>query len=146
MSILFYEKQEPVEVPDITAQFAQAIYDGFKAKKSRTQLFEEDVINSPFIKEYIQQIYDEKNALEAEVLSKMRGTFVITEEQTDEEGNITQEAVYFQVGTKTALIESLTSTFDAETFVNDMIKWANKDYNESRTWVEYKALFTNGGE
>jgi len=47
--------------------------------------------------------------VKADIASKVAGTLLITPEETDEEGLVTKEAVYFKVTTKTALLKSLSS-------------------------------------
>jgi len=141
---LFYVKKEARVVPVITSEFAQAIYDGFKKKKTRTQLFKENVVDTPYIFEYIQSVYEEKNVLESEVLSKMNGTYLVSAAEYDGIGNKTKDEVYFSPTTEKALIDSVSSAFNSETFIGDMIKWADGCYMEDRTWEQYKLLFQVG--
>ncbi len=102
-----------------------------------------------------EEIIDVKKLLtniETEIISKMSGSYVLTpgipavthiDEETGEK--VIDSPVilpsYFEVTTKTALIESITSDLlNIEEVVNDFIKYY-KVYDADRTWVSFKALF-----
>ena len=142
---MLFQKTETLNtLPALTSEQAKAIYEGLKTKDINN-LFLEDNIPT----EYSEEVNKEMKRIESEILSKMRGTFLITPavaEQLDENEEVlvaAVEAVYFELTTKTALLASLSSDLLDVEYVLEDVEDYSIVYKEGRTWVEFKELVTN---
>lgn len=126
-------------LPNITPVIAQQIYTYFSQGLTISDCFKKHGV--PF--RYSKRVKKEVERLESEVDAKMRGAYVVTPEVTNGQGEITQEAVYFAVTTKASLTNSLSSNLlDISIWLNDYIKYDSGNFKEDRTWVQFKALYS----
>jgi len=117
---LFKKTIASSELPAITAEQAQTIYNRFKEGENETIQFTKYGEEM----EYAVQVKTEMEKLEQEVGSKMSGSY---------EG--------FEVSTKQSLIDSLSSDLlNIETLIDDIVNYYGT-YDESRTFTQYKASF-----
>lgn len=107
-----FDKKKPVkEVEPLTAKRAQELYAMFAEGIGETTMFIEHEV--PFAESKV--VWTEIKRLEAEVMSKMSGTFIIkagTPAVYDEKGKLVKEAippVYFVVKSEKMLVASLKS-------------------------------------
>ena len=144
---LFKSNIETVEKEVLNAESAQAIYAEFKAGKNENELFK---LGVSFADSKI--VMDEIKVLESEMLSKMNGSFVLTEAVPaefilDEDGTQVETkawipATYFVVTTETALKNSMSSDLlDIATVVNDVRIWSDGNPDVLPTWTTYKESF-----
>ena len=138
---LFKSNIETVEKEVLNAESAQAIYAEFKLGKNENELFKEGVSFSDS-----KLVMDEIKVLESEMLSKMNGSFVLTEmvpaeyNEEGEETAVSIPATYFNVTTELVLKNSMSSDLlDVSILVADVRAYYTKDIKLS--WVNFVNLF-----
>jgi len=139
---LFNTTKTKNTLPALTAVKAQEIYESLKTRDANT-LFLEDNIPT----EYTEVVMAEMKKLEAEMVSKMKGSYVTVEEVShlDENGEkvIDTAKEYFSVTTETALKASMSSDIlDIPTLVEDVRQYSDNNPDSSPLWDVYKNSFT----
>jgi len=146
MSKLF-KKNKVKKAETSILSVSQEIYNKFKELGIKcsdcSALFTDKLTDFDF--KNIKGVSKEVKRLEDEIVSKMQGSFKIADAVTDEEtGEITTPIQYFDAKDEKTLVTSLSSELlDVALVVSDMIKYADGDFDEDRTFTEWKALFSN---
>ena len=146
MSKLF-KKNKVKKAETSILSVSQEIYNKFKELGIKcsdcSALFTDKLTDFDF--KNIKGVSKEDKRLEDEIVSKMQGSFKIADAVTDEEtGEITTPIQYFDAKDEKTLVTSLSSELlDVALVVSDMIKYADGDFDEDRTFTEWKALFSN---
>lgn len=127
-----YLFKEPVIVvppdPPVTPARAQEIYGYCASRKTETEIFTEGLASF----EELAIVWNEINAIEAEIISKMSGTFVIDEGPP---------VVYFEVQNRNKLETSLSSDIlDTDLIVADLILYC-PTYDSERKYADFKDYF-----
>jgi hypothetical protein len=138
--ILFNKVYAPVANVPFTRATKEAIWDFLKTGKTPVQIFKDH--NVPL--EDLQLVIGEIERLEAEVFSKIKGTWKLTDEVLNEDGSVQTPATYFQLTTRVALAESLPFVNVLQVpFMNDIITYY-PTYNEERTFAQFVTAVQNG--
>ena len=146
MSKLF-KKNKVKKAETSILSVSQEIYNKFKELGIKcsdcSALFTDKLTDFDF--KNIKGVSKEVKRLEDEIVSKMQGSFKIADAVTDEEtGEITTPIQYFDAKDEKTLVTSLSSELlDVALVVSDMIKYADGDFDEDRTFPEWKALFVS---
>ncbi len=145
--MLFEKTTAKNSTEDLDAKLAQEIYSHIEKYGSVQAAYLSKETNFDFINGEL--VWDEIKRLEAEVMSKMAGTFVTTPAIPpvyDEMGEIAKKAVpavYFTVKSEKMLTESLTSPLlDTAVLVNDTRRYSDGNPDEAPTFKDWQATFS----
>lgn len=130
----------------LTPALAQEIYGAIEKNGTAQAAFLASDTNFDFSN--CTLVWNELKSLEAEVMSKMSGNFVITPaipEIKDENDKIIQEAVpavYFKVTTQKDLAKSLESDLlDVDLLVDDCRIFSDGNPDDAPKWKDWKKSF-----
>jgi len=138
-------KVKKAETPILSV--SQEIYNKFKELGIKcsdcSALFTDKSTNFDF--KNIKGVSKEVQKLEVEIVSKMSGSFKIADAIVDKKtGEVTTPIQYFDAKDEKTLVTSLSSKLiDVALVVADMIKYDDGDFDEDRTFPEWKALFVS---
>jgi hypothetical protein len=147
---LFDKKNPVIADPPATAEQAAIIYGHLLDGKSATWIFK----HTGHSFKRIEKVYKEAKRVEAEVLSKIAGTFKTGTEEIEEPnplyGKDPEEPkfitktvpVYYEYTTKADLGESVTTYLPKAQLADDISKW-NPTYDEDRTWADFVSSIQN---
>ena len=137
---LFDKKKPGKEVEPLTPKMAQELYDLFRSGKTHTRLFIEDGVSF----DDSGAVWNEIKKLEAEIMSKMSGSFVITPgipAVYDKFGKLVEKAVppvYFVVKDEKMLVESLKSALlDTAVLVTDVLRFSDGNPDDAPKWEDW---------
>ena len=140
---LFIKPVSANVLPALTAATAQSIYVLLKTKDANMMFLEDNIPT-----EYTVQVEKEMRKLEAEYMSKVSGTYLLTASipaTYDDEGEVDTEvvpAVYFALTTKAALLKTMSSEIlNLETLCSDIEDYY-REYKEDRDFSEFVSLLT----
>lgn len=134
---------QKTDIPSLSTEIATDIYTRYKGGESAKDMFENPETN--FYWKHIKEVVNgggELERIEDKVEDMIKGRDLISEEVVDDEGNVTQEAVYYEVTTKTDFVNRLNSeldiVLDAETVLDDYIEACGYD-----NWTDWKTNYPN---